>query len=327
VHLLDLDPVIARYARTVVRRAVRRLIRLPQAVAVNRSIHAALAGELPFRPDLVVLFKAIDIFPATLEAIRQATGAVVVDWHPDDYFYPLLTSRHALACIPTYDCIFTVERFNVPELQDRGARRVEYLPLGFDPDIHHPVAVADADRSRYECDVVFVGSWRKDRAETLESLVAPKIPFSLKIWGNTWERLARRSPLRRYVQFQEATGEAMLKALCAARIALAFVTRFGPGRMVHTVRTFEIPACGAFMLAERASGQYLEFFEEDKEIACFGDPRELREKIEYSLAHPDRRAEIASAGRARLLRSGYALADRMLQMLDVVHEIREGRSR
>ena len=52
------------------------------------------------------------------------------------------------------------------------------------------------------------------------------------------------------------------------------------------------------MLHERTP-ELLEFYEEAKEVACFGSAEELAEKIQYHLAHPQECEAIARAGHAR----------------------------
>ena len=66
-------------------------------------------------------------------------------------------------------------------------------------------------------------------------------------------------------------------------------------------RSFEIPGCGGFQLSE--SAENLEnYYEMDKEIVCFEDIRDLKEKICYYLSNEDERAAIAQAGYERTLR-------------------------
>jgi spore maturation protein CgeB len=80
-----------------------------------------------------------------------------------------------------------------------------------------------------------------------------------------------------------------------------------------TTRTYEIPACAGFMLHEHTQ-ELQRLFEEDKEVACFGSGRELAEKIEFYLAHPEQRKAIASAGHARCV-PAYSYDHRVAQIL------------
>jgi spore maturation protein CgeB len=88
-----------------------------------------------------------------------------------------------------------------------------------------------------------------------------------------------------------------------------------------TTRSFEIPACGAFMLAERTK-EHLELFKEEKEAEFFFSRKELVEKVHYYLEHPQKRKDIAAAGRKRCVNSGYSFQDRLKDILEKVQEIR-----
>ena len=67
------------------------------------------------------------------------------------------------------------------------------------------------------------------------------------------------------------------------------------------------------MLHERNS-EVLELYREGKEIACFSSPKELADKIDYYLAHPVVRKQIAKAGFARCV-PAYSYDSRMEQIL------------
>lgn len=91
------------------------------------------------------------------------------------------------------------------------------------------------------------------------------------------------------------------------------------GKTAPNLRFFEILACGGFLLTN-----YLDdlekLFELDKEIVCYRDAKELREKAKYYLAHPKEREEIARRGHERVLRE-HTYKNRMKEMIDILKGI------
>lgn len=314
VRAFNTLPFTFGLSRSLISRLAARLTYSARILLLNQAIIKAIRRRME-PPDMALIVKGILFFPETLQTIKRLTGAVLCDWHNDDYFSPSVSSEYALACIPIYDYIFTSEKFNIPELKARGAKRVEYLSFGYDPELHRPGELSAGEYSRYCSDVVFIGSWRQVRAEILEALVDNGFKYKLVIWGTGWEKLKSSSPLRPYARFDVVYGENMPKAIWGSKICLAFVTRFDTGGTIHTMRTFEIPACGGFMLAERASGEYHEFFKEGTEMACFDGAQELKEKIEYYVNNEEQRIRIAKAGHRRLLENKYSYQDRVSEII------------
>ena len=69
-----------------------------------------------------------------------------------------------------------------------------------------------------------------------------------------------------------------------------------------TMRTFEVPGCGGFLLASR-SREAVAIFPEDVAGAYFADPQECIAQIERYLADPGRRATIAHAAHELVARA------------------------
>ncbi|PYS06787.1 MAG: hypothetical protein DMG12_02645 [Acidobacteria bacterium] len=65
-------------------------------------------------------------------------------------------------------------------------------------------------------------------------------------------------------------------------------------------RNFEVPGCGGFTLTGQAE-DLESYYEEGREIVCFGTIPELIEKIRYYLSHESERRAIAEAGYQRTL--------------------------
>jgi spore maturation protein CgeB len=187
-----------------------------------------------------------------------------------------------------------------------------FLPHGYDPEIHQPVIANGPESAASSCDVSFIGTYTARKERILSELLEQLPDLSLRIFGNDWNRCS--SPvLRRVTHGAAVRGQSYTKAVCSSRINLAIMGVSDHALDETTVRTFEIPACGAFMLHERTE-EVLELYDEDREIACFDSAAELAEKIEYYLNNPSAAARVAAAGHRRAV-PRYSYDGRMKEII------------
>lgn len=279
----------------------------------NKTILSEIEKE---RPSILWIEKGNTIWPRTLWAVRKTSpNTVIVSYVPDDVF----ASSHARSLfykrgIKYYDFIFTSNSYNWrdTELPSLGAKRVVFVHFGYDPHTHRPVTVTPDDKVAFGGDVGFIGSYEKERADSLVYLAEKGIP--VRVWGGGWGGLRGHHP-NLLVEQRPLYGDEYAKGICATRINLGFLRKIN--RDLQTSRTFEIPACGGFMLAERTE-EHLRLFEEDKEAAYFSSNEELLGKVRYYLKHEEERKVIAFAGRQRCLNSGYSHHERLEYMLSIV---------
>ena len=100
----------------------------------------------------------------------------------------------------------------------------------------------------------------------------------------------------------ELKGDGYREAIWHSRINLAYVTHSNRDQVAH--KSFEITACGGFLLAERTP-EHLACFREDEEAVFFSDFEECRAKIERYVNDEPARIAIAAAGQRRAQSSGY----------------------
>jgi len=251
------------------------------------------------------------VYPSVLERIKHDTSCALINTYSDDFLDPQKRSRHYMKSLSIYDCIFTPRDVNFGELKSRGARRVLKFWKGFDPDLHFPERISAEERQVYGTDVVFVGHAEPSRIQAFDS-VARRVK-SMKVWGNTWDKFRLPRKLAQVVQFRPAESIQYRKALCGAKIAIQMLSR--KARDTQSSRSFEIPACGTLMVAERTE-DHLASFKEDKEAVFFSSTDELCDKIEFYLKHDSLREGIALAGHERSHRSGYSNHLRIANMLN-----------
>lgn len=295
-------------------RALRRRIGYPaEQNSENRTL---LDRARALQPDVIFVEKGLTLRPATLKKLRaDCPGTVLVCYSLDDMMNPGNQSRYYLGNLPLYDVHFTTKTYNVEELLGCGARRVEMTGNAYSPRIHRPMAVSEDDRRRFGAEVSFVGGYEYDRAQTLNFLAHSGVP--VRVWGNNWHKFKKP---HRALQLEKrpAYGDDYGKVVCASKILLGFLRKVN--RDVETTRTMEIPAFGAFLLAERTEAQSV-LFAEGVEAEYFGDEGELLGKIRYFLSNDEKRLAIAAAGRQRCLMSGYSYNDRMEELLHICEEI------
>ena len=282
-------------------------------IMANEYNQSILDNALSFQPDLVLAFKAPDIRAKTLQKLRNQ-GIALYNYYPDtSVFAHRGFLREALA---EYDVVFFTKRFGEQDARKTmHLRDAHFLPHGYDAELHCPQQLREIDKKQYSCDIGVIATYTQHKENELRKLVVAYPEVDLQIWGNQWKKC--QSPeLKKYIRGVPLAGSRYAKAIGAFRINLAIMS----GRVIGasegdqtTTRTYEIPACGGFMLHER-SEEVLELFAEGKEMECFDSTEELVAKITYYLAHPEKREEIARAGHARCV-PAYSYDNRMTELL------------
>jgi hypothetical protein len=260
-----------------------------------KAFNDEVLAHVSNRFDLLFVFKGNFLLPKTLKLFGRYQ-VMRIHFHPDDAFNSENVTDHLVASIPLYECHLTPKTFNVSEFIDAGAKRAYFVPYAFDSVIHLP-----SNGIEEEFDTVFIGAYRKKRAEMLEKLV--EAGFSVRVWGWNWHRLPLTSRLRSACTFQSVTGSSLSAALSRGKIALCFLNH--ENRDLHTARTYEIPACRVFMLAERTS-EHLSLLPEGICGAYFdgNDADDLCERVAYFLWNEKERMRIREAAYS-LMRTGH----------------------
>lgn len=275
--------------------------------------NALLAQAIQDIQDVALLWidRGMQIDPRLLDRAREVVPDVrIVGYLPDDILNPFNRSRELLKGLPRYDVVFTNRSFQTEELEALGAPRAEQIGKSFDPGLHRPVKLSDEERLRLGGPLGFIGTVEQQRAQSMVYLAEHGVP--VKVWGNGWARWVGDHRVAIEVAGPTQYGEIYPKLINAFDINVCFLRK--ANRDWQTSRTFEIPACGAFMLAERTP-DHLELYQEGKEAEFFDSDEELLEKARYYLAHPHQRRRVAAAGHQRCWNSGYSTDARMSQML------------
>ena len=290
--------------RTKAGRAVVRLNRDLQHLARTESFDAAWID------------KGIWIWPETLDVLRKRAKRQIAVHNTPDPQILFHKSRHFFRCIPHYDLLVTTKPYEVQGYKAKGARRILLVLQGY-RDLFTPEQAAGTENPELASEVCFVGTCYDGRVDRIRA--ASRASQNIAVWGDKWPGYTRSRPwLRPIVRGNSIYGERYPAALRATKIALCFLAKCVPE--TTKTRTFEIPATGTFMLAERTD-DHLALFQEGKEAEFFGSDEEMVDKIRFYLANDGARTRIAAAGRERCLKSGYSDEHQLRRMLDAMHEL------
>ena len=302
-------------------RSSRALIRLIFGVARREYNEQILDSATLYKPDLVIAFKGLLVTPETLRELRQR-GIPTYNYYPDTSAF---SHRDLIPeSMGEYDHIFYTKRFWAEDVKRHGIqlRGSEYLAHGYDPELHRPLNLTEEDRHLFGSDAIFIATHTKAKEDILGELLAKWPTLNLRVWGGGWTERCRTQSVKKKVIGQPLYGNAYAKAIRASKVNLAILSGVVTGASsgdLTTTRTYEIPACGGFMLHERNT-ELAELFREGEEVACFASAEELADKIRYYLENETERTQIARRGFERCV-PAYSYDSRAARILEV-HSLR-----
>jgi spore maturation protein CgeB len=302
-------PLLAR----VRHRAARLLGRPSDLFGENRRLLDLVQTQ---RPDAVLIYNSRSLLPGTIETVKRL-GAVIGYFDTDDAVAHHNLTPEVVAAFPLWDVFFTQKTFNLVDLPPRGVRKVVLSTNIFDPELHRPMSPEEVGPEFERYDLVFVGTFEKDRAESL--LVLAEAGFSILVHGAAagrlsggWARLEKAGITVR----PAALGRDYARAIHRGKVALGFLRKLHRDQVTH--RSIELTAMGRAMLAEKTPDHDAHFVD-GIEYVGFTDEADMIAKAWMLLDDAGMRKSIGLAARARCLASDY---DVDAAMAGIVREIR-----
>lgn len=254
--------------------------------------------------DLIWVEKGFWIWPSTLKRLKR-TGAFLIH-HTTDALRPRYWKYRRLyqlmrKTLSLYDLFFTSNVGDFRALSGRAATRVELTQLAYNPFLFHPARDPDEIRKIWQSDLLFVGHHEPRTESYIAALV--QAGLNVKVFGDGWEKARHRKALKDSLGLRRLTNQEYVWAIKGTKIGLCFVSEWNQNQTSD--RSFEVPACGTFLLAVRTP-QHQECYQEGREAEFFSNEKELVQKAAYYLAHEEKRREIAQKGHERCLRSDYS---------------------
>lgn len=267
-----------------------------------------------FRPDLIWVFKGMEVLPSTLRHFRNQ-GIKLVNFNGDN---PFIFSgsgsgnSNVARALSLYDLHLT---YNL-EIRDRLDRenklRTGLLPFGFDcpDDIYQ--AVCGQEEVKRLC---FLGNPDRPRIAAIRGLAEKGVPVDV-YGGPDWAEL---TGLPGIGVFPPVYGEEFWRTLRRYRVQLNLMRPHNENS--HNMRSFEIPGIGGIMLAPDTVEHRL-FFTDGQEAFFFTGGEDAAEKAHHILSLNDRQAgAIRAAARERSLRDGYTYRQRALFALEQMQQL------
>lgn len=277
-HSAGIDARIADISEAMggnawIRRLKWRLFKTPMRLdQFSESVFRLVES---WHPDLVITTGLCPIHAGALRKIREK-GAKLVNYSTDDPWNPAHRSHWFLAALPEYNHVFSTRRANLSDFAGIGCNSVSWLPFGYHPPIHHPVAEVEP---QWHSDVAFVGGADRDRVPMLAQIL--RNGHNLSLWGGYWERFPETRDAARGM----ADSDILCKVVSSTKCALTLVRR--ANRDGHAMRTYEVAAIDGPALAEDSEEHREILGQEGDTVLYFSSLPEMEEKCQWMITHPD----------------------------------------
>jgi spore maturation protein CgeB len=301
VHLYEApDIVFSRHSKSLFHKILFK-------TGIDRGYRAVnldlIQRAADLKPDIIWVFKGMEIYPATLEKLRPHYKLANYNPdHPFEFGSRGSGNKNVRDGVPFYHLHFCYSRKLRAQIETDYKIPTVFLPFGYElneEDYRHATQEPEIQR------VCFLGNPDSMRVEAIR-LIAEN-GFAIDVYGHGWNKTILKN-LPNVSVSDAVYGTAFWKKLRQYRIQLNIFRRHNEGS--HNMRTFEIPAVGGIQLAPYSPEQE-SFISRDKEIFFYNNGAEMIGQIKKLMNDPaDEISVKREASRLRSLKSGYSYRDR-----------------
>ena len=257
----------------------------------------------------------------TINHITNKTKTKTFNWFADDHWRLPVYSRY---WAPLFTMVSTTDSQALAKYRALGINNVIKTQWGANTRLYQPTDDKKIEKYKNkkieDQDITFVGKMYGNRGEYVKFLQERNLPA--KGYGKGWEpgtvaferMLEIFSCSKINLNFTESALDwpKEIAKLFIKKESGKYRPNFqypisniqslrGKRRRQIKGRTFEVPACGGFLLTGDADN-LRDYYVDGKEIVIFKDKNDLAEKCRYYLEHEDERKAIAKAGYERTIK-------------------------
>lgn len=278
-------------------------------VQINKELLCVASG---FNPEVVLVFKGMEVLPRTLKILKQK-GMYLVNYNPDNPF--LFTGRgsgnkNVVNSLSLFDLHLTYNLEVLTEFVNRGIT-AKWLPFGYDVSFDLYNELKSLEEYKKAC---FIGTADKQRADFFNDLA--KQGVSIDIYGTRWEKYKMHKNIKLY---PAVYNKEFWKKMRQYRVQVNVLRQHNIHS--HGMRSFEIAGVGGIQLAN-STPEHKTFFEAGKEIFLFENVEDCARIINHLLSLPYEEVQIIrQRSRKRSELSNYSYYHRAGQFYNILKEI------
>ncbi|MBD0295291.1 MAG: glycosyltransferase [Flavisolibacter sp.] len=281
--------------------------------AINKKV---IAHVKELQPDVVLIFKGMQLFPNTVAVLKKHT-ALLCNYnldHPLEIYSRGGTNKNVISSVEHFDVFFTYSNSIVKKIISQYNISSYCIPFGFDPLLNEKYGSLPLEQID---SYLFYGTWDKARERFLNALGRDDVA----VYGDVeWGTRTKRNGLA-YKNFKrKKLYDAELYT--TIRSSIGVINNLREQNIVensHNMRTFEVPGYGGLLISQFTEEQAY-FFEPNKEAIYFSSIEELNDKLEYLKRAPKEVNKIKINALNRSMKCGYSYNDRAKQMSDFIRK-------
>lgn len=270
-----------------------------------------------FRPEIILTMVGVKMPKEIMTWLNKQPLPTAI-WLTEDPYY----IDRTLTFISNYDYLFTIDTAALEVYQKNGHKHSYYLPLGVDPHIYRPIT----PNTKKKHDICLVGYPYPDRVRLIKKLLE-KTTYKILVIGVKWDQYLSNDSSNRHLVIQNKwlPPETIVQYYHQSKIVLNTHRPYdlkeneNSHRIINKSvnnRTFEIASCGAFQLID-AKADLTPHFKAEKEIISFHSDEDFIKKVDYYLAQPINRNEIAKNSQIKTLKE-HTFKQRLEKLLNTL---------